>query len=384
MDYLFDDIERTFLGPSNQNEFEYDYYNRSARKDIATIRAKLEEWYYLVPDSEKKELKSRIKQKFDDVFYELFLYNLFVNLGFQITIHPTVPNSNNKPDFLIKKGELEIYVEAKISKGKSNKEEAQERMKNHFYDAINVISSENFLLRLEEIQFISGRQPKTKKIIFEIEKRLLQLNPDEIEENIRTNGIQDYKIYYKDEDIYLIINPLPVSKSKRGKTNRRAVGVYPTETFYGGGEELLRESVNFKAKRYGELDKPFIICVNALSNKVTSRDDVDSAIWGTLSFIVNENKTDLTSKPAHKPDGVFFNKNRPRLKQVTAVLINRVFPHNIPNSNYWLYKNPFSKYQIDFDNLGLRWNYVKDNYVESVEGDNLNEIFKINRNWLEE
>ncbi len=59
MDYLFDDIERTFLGPSNQNEFEYDYYNRSARKDIATIEKHLlqlkenpqaQELYQLISD----------------------------------------------------------------------------------------------------------------------------------------------------------------------------------------------------------------------------------------------------------------------------------------------------------------------------------------------
>jgi len=383
MDYLFDDIERTFLGPSNQNEFEYDYYNRSARKDIATIRAKLEEWYYLIPDSEKKEIKSRIKQNFDDVFYELFLYNLFINLGFEITIHPTVPDSNNRPDFLIKKGELEIYVEAKISKGKSNKVEAQERMRNHFYDAINKISSENFMLGIEEIQFISGNQPKTKRIIFEIENRLRLLDPDEIEENIRRNGIRDYKIDYKDEDIHLLLNPLPVTKSRRGKSNRRAVGVFPVEITYGSDEESIRESINIKAKRYGELDKPFIICVNALSNKITSRDDVDSAIWGTLSFIIDD-KDNLTNIPVHKPDGVFFDRSGPRRKNLTAVLINKIYPHNIPSSEYWLYKNPFSKYQIDFENLGLKWNYINDKYVESIDGDDLDEIFNMNKNWLEE
>jgi len=382
MENLFDDIERTFLEPSNQNESDYDYYNRSARKDIQIIRTKLEEWYSLFPDSEKNEIKSRFKNKFNDVFYELFLYNLFVNLGFQITIHPTVPYSNNKPDFLIKKGELEIYVEAKISKGKTDKQEARERMRNHFYDAINRISTDNFILQIENIHFISVNQPQTKNIISKIEEKLHSLDPDVIEENFKTNGSRDYKIEYNDQDIHLVLNPLPVSKSKRGKSTRRAVGVFPIEIFYGGGEESIRDAINRKAKRYGELDKPFIICINALSIKTSSSDDVDSAIWGTLAFPI-DNQGSSVKNSVHMPDGVFYDKSGPRRKHLTAVLVNRVFPSNIPNSDYWLYKNPFSKYQIDFSELGLKLNYIKDNYVESVTGDDLDVIFKMKKNWLE-
>jgi hypothetical protein len=383
MENLFDDIERTSLEPSNLNESEFDYYNRSARKDIQTIRTKLEEWFRLIPDCEKNEIKSRIKKKFDDVFYELFLYNLFANLGFQITIHPTVPSSNNKPDFLIKKGDLEIYVEAKISKGKSNKEEALERMKNHFYDAINRISTENFILQIEELQFISCNQPQTKNIVSKIENILDSLDPDMVEENTKTNGYRDYKIEYNDQDIHLVLNPLAVSKSKRGKSSRRAVGVFPIEIFYGGGEESIRESINRKAKRYGDLDKPFIICINALSFKTSSSDDVDSAIWGTLAFPIDDNQSSSVKNSVHKPDGVFYDKNGPRRKHLTAVLVNKVFPSNIPSSEYWFYKNPFSKHQIDFNDLGLKLNYVKDNYVESITGDDLDIIFKMKKNWLE-
>ena len=39
---LFEDIERSFLGPSGNNETSYNYYNRSARKDVGIIREMLE------------------------------------------------------------------------------------------------------------------------------------------------------------------------------------------------------------------------------------------------------------------------------------------------------------------------------------------------------
>jgi len=34
--------------------------------------------------------------------------------------------------------------------------------------------------------------------------------------------------------------------------------------------------------------------------------------------------------------------------------------------------------------LGLKWNYINDKYVESIDGDDLDEIFNMNKNWLEE
>ncbi len=58
---LFDDIERTFLGPSSNNETPYNYYNRSARKDVETIRETLENWFLKIPEKDKKEMKASFK-----------------------------------------------------------------------------------------------------------------------------------------------------------------------------------------------------------------------------------------------------------------------------------------------------------------------------------
>ncbi len=40
---LFEQVERTYAGPSDHNENPYDYYSRSARKDISIIRDTLGE-----------------------------------------------------------------------------------------------------------------------------------------------------------------------------------------------------------------------------------------------------------------------------------------------------------------------------------------------------
>jgi len=45
MDDLFDSIERTYMEAAKHNENTYDYYNISARKDIAILRDTLENWF---------------------------------------------------------------------------------------------------------------------------------------------------------------------------------------------------------------------------------------------------------------------------------------------------------------------------------------------------
>ena len=53
---LFDSIDRPYLGPANNRENTYDYYNRSGRQDISIVRDKLEEWFSAIPDNEKSEI----------------------------------------------------------------------------------------------------------------------------------------------------------------------------------------------------------------------------------------------------------------------------------------------------------------------------------------
>ena len=110
MEGLFDNISRNFDGPAKHNEETYSYFNRSSRIDVSIVREKLNKWFEEYPNEEKKELKKRFQKDFDPAFYELFLFQLFKTLGFEIEIHPQIPSSSNRPDFLIKKGQLEIEI----------------------------------------------------------------------------------------------------------------------------------------------------------------------------------------------------------------------------------------------------------------------------------
>lgn len=379
---LFDQIKRTYEGPSNHNENAYDYYNRSARKDISIVRNTLNEWFKTYPNDEKAELKSSFKKQFDDCFYELFLFRLFTRLGFNIRVHPDLPHTSKKPDFLLTKGDLELYAEAKIVKNKSQRQEAQDRKVNEFYDQLSKMDSRGFLLKLDTFILKTEKQPGAKALIRQIEQELDLLDPDQVTENVTKKGREAIPaITIENDDLLLIVKPFPVIPEAR-KKKKRPIGMYPTEIFWGGGEESLKDSITMKAKRYGKLDKPLLVCVNSLAMQTSGTHDIDNAIWGSLAFSWSENPNNRDEKLIRARDGVFLGKKGPNLKNLSGVLVTKVDAHNIHIANYWLYKHPFSENELDFESLGLKYSFVENGKVNSVVGDDLSEILQIEKDWL--
>lgn len=379
---LFDSKERTYLEAAKHNENTYEYYNISARVDITKVRNTLQDWFCNYPKEEKKELKSRFKKDFDSAFYELFLYELFSKLGYKIIIHPDLPSSPKKPDFLICKDDLEIYVEAKVVKNKTNEQEAFERKINEFYDNLNKLNSNDFLLQIEYFNILTQKQPSTKGIISYIEQELEKINPDILSEEVNKSGFEKLPaIEYNNGDIHIIVKPIPVIPSTR-KERKRPIGMYPVETFWGGGEESLKYSIEKKAKRYGKLDKPFIVCMNSLDIMTSGKTDVDNAIWGSLAWSWSTNPENRDEKWIRQLNGVFLDKKGARLKNLTGVFVSKVCPHNIPVANYWFYEHPFSENKMDFKRIGLKFNYVHEGHIIDNTGDDMGDILKIPKDWL--
>ena len=122
----------------------------------------MELWYSIYPDSEKFEIRQRLKSDFQPAFYELGMHAYFKNQGFDLTIHPKLPNTTKHPDFLVKKDSDDFYVEIKEMRMFSDAERLLAKQKNTLLDSLNRIDSTNFLgvkllPGIYEIQKISQR-----------------------------------------------------------------------------------------------------------------------------------------------------------------------------------------------------------------------------------
>jgi len=134
---LFDNKERIETRPSNGNENTFDYFKNTGRIDIIPVREVMENWFRIYPDSEKEEMKKRLKADFGPAFYELGMYCYFKKMGYDIFIHPTVPNSSKRPDFLAHKNDHDFYVEIKEIRMLSDAERLKERRLNTLIDSMN-------------------------------------------------------------------------------------------------------------------------------------------------------------------------------------------------------------------------------------------------------
>ena len=118
---LFEIKDRTHTRAILPSESHYQYLNSSGRKIAAKIRKVIEDFLAVYPDGHEKEkriteLKSSKEKDFLASFFVIYLYNLMHCLGAtEIIIHPTIPGSTKKPDFLVKfPGGIEFYLEAKL------------------------------------------------------------------------------------------------------------------------------------------------------------------------------------------------------------------------------------------------------------------------------
>ena len=149
---------------ANHQHDSYEFYDNSAKNKFTVIRDTLNDWFSRYPENHKWNLKRDFQSDFDPAFFELFIHELFSKQGFQLTPHPILPDSTNHPDFLAKKGNIEIYLEAKVSFDESKEEKALKTKNNIIYDAINQISCPCYGINIESIDFISNNQAKLGKV----------------------------------------------------------------------------------------------------------------------------------------------------------------------------------------------------------------------------
>ncbi|RZK19848.1 MAG: hypothetical protein EOO43_11490, partial [Flavobacterium sp.] len=308
---LFNDFERINTRPAFGNEKTFEYFELSAREDVAMFQETLQRWYNVFPDHEKQEIKERLKSDFYPAFYELAMYTYFTNLGYQLDIHPDLPASTKHPDFLASKNGYSFYIELRCLRMSSDEELLQERLKNTLLDSLNQVDATNFLLMIENIHFKQKLQPSGRKIIGHFNKLIYPLDPDHYSNLLESIGFSRMpKLEYDDDVVTISVKLMPKVLDKRG-LGGRAIGSYGAYTKIGGDEEIIKTALVKKSKHYGKLHLPFLICLNYPSSFL-DKEDIEKALFGS--------PIKLSSKNLYQ--GFFGSNENPKGSQVSAIMIN--------------------------------------------------------------
>lgn len=284
---LFDDYERNDSRSLLPRESRYMLYNRSASEEIAASRLLINEWFRNFPDEcELEELKARFQSGEDEHFYsvifELYLANQLINQGFQLDIHPELPNnSERRPDFLVtdQQGE-QFYIEASVVLNASGLPTNQQ--------------IEDFLLELDQRShpsFMIGLSyegepiapPSAVRAANHIHRWLDTLNFEDCEEILRTTPEDLPRIEWEDRGLVIKVEALPIRQNQDNVDESRLIGMGSMQGGVLDRKKSLLRKLGKKAKKYGELDKPFVIAVQTIDLPGRIEDDNVDALYGTTT-----------------------------------------------------------------------------------------------------
>jgi len=385
---LFDDISRRDKRPRGHSEPLYDYLNRSARKSSEQVRNLLESWFSNYPDKFKKEFKRRFCSSGDlshqSAFFELYMHELLLKLNFKVEIHPKIEEEPTHPEFLVfLKSSPIFYLECSQVKG-SREDVAAEKRKNIVYDTLDKMDSPNFFLEVK-VNTHSKTAPSGSKWRRILEKRLSELDPDELSDKVNKNSLESLPSWeLEDRGWKVTFRPIPKSPEARGKGGVRPIGITWIGPVWCQDHVYICNAIKGKATKYGRLNLPYIIAINVIS-EFCDNITISNALFGEENITITRmpNGT-IRQRQGRNPNGAWWGPKGPQNTRVSGVLI---FPYllwgNIAKLTPVLWHNPWATKPFDPNILPLP-QLVPDNQNKRLElrkGRSVNKIFNLPENW---
>ena len=176
---LFDEKARTDPEPSYARESTYAFLNRVDDPIFVAVREALNAWVdrfaSLHDEPAANDLLGRLRSKEDINFYpafwELYLHELFVRVGFDIEVHPE--SGSTRPDFRMTRTGREMYLEAVMPNpraGRSNESKGSKTV----IEYMDAAFDPDFSL---SVRFVtgSGNVPSKKQVVRKVEGWLATL-----------------------------------------------------------------------------------------------------------------------------------------------------------------------------------------------------------------
>lgn len=379
---IFDDIPREDTGAPSQDESQFAYLNRSARPEATRVRERVDAWFAAYPESHRGPLIARFRSTIDDqhrsAFFELFLYHLLLARGCKvIEIEPQLEHTDKSPDFLVENARGErFYVEAVQASGLSSQEVAAQARLNTALSAIDSTPSPLHFLDLK----VTGSPTKplsTKKLKTALKSWIAGLPADETARHAAP-------FVWEEHGAKIQLNAWTRNKpDEKG----RAIGVRRFPLMRIDPSREIRPALKKKASRYGRLDHPYLVAINALSTH-HSELAVTDALLGTAYVALSKGPNgEEIEEHRRRPDGVWYGPpdGQPQNTRLSAVLaLLKIDPWNFANKTGLLIPNPWAEKPLPQIGLGTAELAVVEDQYERKEGEPMHKLFGLPANWPEE
>jgi hypothetical protein len=293
--------------------------------------------------------RSKQDSQFYAAFWELYLHELHVRLGYDVSVHPA-SDRGTRPDFMLSRGGQVAYLEAVMPTPPSG-EPSQPGSVRTVLEYVEGAHDPDFFLKLRFV--IAGEQtPGKGEVVSAVQGWLSSLDWREW-----WRGGLSPEIPYPEAELpirgwLLGLRALPRAPDLRGDRGEhsRMIGMYPTVTgVVESVAEAIKPRLDEKSNKYGDLDAPYIIAVWTMAN-FASDETAPQALFGIgLPLETGLHRTGLPSS-VHR-DGL-WTLNRPHRGRVSGVLAAASWDFNFSAvSRVWprLWLNPWAALPLDKD-----------------------------------
>lgn len=343
---LFDDIERSDSSPGMRTEGAFEILNRSAQPEVACVREAMERWFNSYPTEGRAELERRFRgggqRGFESAFYELFLHELVQRLGCTLELHPQLPSSSKHPDFTVTSPNFgSAYLEAVVASEFSDKDLGAERAEDNLLDGLDRLEMEHFFIGIV-VQKQGPKPISSRKLRSFVNKQLSSINPITIANDLKSRGIEGIqRLKYQDEGWTLELVPMPKSSTAHS-SGARLIGVEMSPVMEIDTISSLKTVLKKKGSKYGELDRPYIVAVNAMG-MFSDDASMRAALFGTerVSFDAAAGELEVANRYS---EGFWAGNGGPQYTRVSGVLhTRRLDPGNLLiGATATLYLNPWA------------------------------------------
>lgn len=283
---LFEDNPRTEPGLMAHAEDMYSFLDRVDDPVFDRIRQVLNDWFarYLVlqPAKAANDVAGRMRSKqplqFEGAFWELYLHEVHVRLGFEVA---TCPEDVRHPDFVLTKQNHRLYLEATVT-GKNPGLPSSPSGAAQIHDWINSAHDRKFFVRVEVIE-AGDATPKRREVTEPLEAWLRGLSNHwhALRDAVERGERPDFPRRQVPVRGWLLeFEAYPKSEKARAERSFPMIGVYPAQAAWEGhSAAIVRGKIEGKARHYGDLDAPFVVAVHDVT-PFASRGVMKEALFG--------------------------------------------------------------------------------------------------------
>jgi len=358
-DRVFEGWQRTDTRHMRHSESARWHLDRRAGAPWQRIRDLYDAWFANVDQSSSNEkgrsalldkLHSQRDDSFAAGFWELYLHESFIRLGYQVQLEPDIPGSAKHPDFLVRSPDGSFYVEAAVVI--ADRFAGTRRRRAKMFDYLNEHPHPNFLIWIDFRR--EGKQPvPLRKLVRDITQWLDSLDPDAPESLPKL-------VDWVHDDWVIELTPMAKKPHARGEYRQHGelIGVYPMESGLSDVADRMRHKLASKATRYGRLDRPYLVALATNSVSSVGEEEVARALLGPEQWRI-PTSSDVATEVIRARDGLLMSRSGPRHARVSGfILVSNVAATHLPLAKPEVWLNPWAPEDRRFTGV-LPWAHVE-------------------------